>query len=464
MTRIRILVLVVLLFFISAGVGVAQDWSQYQNDPENTGSLDGEDGQSWKYITNTSITSPVVKTEGTVYFGDTEGEVYAVDEETENILWSSSLGSELVYASPIVGDGSVYFTHGSGVVHSFNLSGGKNWEFKTDQPTLSTPAVVGDRVFAVDAKSVYAVNAESGEEIWKTEVDEVIAFSPTVDESLYVGTIESRRPKGQGANGTLYSISPDDGSVNWRVSGSGVVTTPAVTEDTVVFGTVNGSLLAVEKETGDEVWNISTRTSEVSSPAYRDGTIYYGVASDKLYAVDAESGEQEWIFEGSGDMTVSPSVSGEKVYAGSRSGFVYAVNASTGEGVWWTELERGITNIALTSVGDTVYAGSNIGVYAVSRNSTQATRYGGTGEGENGVQNGSGIDLPPPGEEDPLVETPTDYGNESDNETEPNVSDDPGTSAEDGNRGVPASYLYPLAAGMVALVVIALYGWRKDLY
>lgn len=462
MKRIRILVVVALLLFTSAGVVTAQDWSQYQKNPENTGSSDGEDRQSWEYVTNTSITSPVVKSDGIVYFGDSQGQVYAVNEETQDVLWSSSLGSELIHASPVIKGNSVYFTDGSGVVYSFNLSGGKNWEFETDRVTLSTPAVVGDTVFAADAKSVYAVDAESGQEVWKTEVDEVIAFSPTVDGSLYVGTIESRRPEGQGANGTLYSISLEDGSVNWRVSGSGVVTTPAVTDSTVIFGTVNGSLLAVERESGDEAWSVSTKTSEVSSPAYKDGSIYYGVASDKLYAVEAENGEQEWVFEGSGDMTVSPAVSGEMVYTGSRSGFVYAVNASTGEGVWWTELGSGITNIALTSVGDTAYAGGEVGVYAVSRNSAEATRYGGDEEGENG----DGVDLPPPGEEDPLVEPPTEYANESDNETEPNVSDGPETPKESDRKdgGGPASYLYPLAAGMVALVIIALYGWRKDLY
>jgi outer membrane protein assembly factor BamB len=292
----------------------------------------------------------------------------------------------------------------------------------------------------------------------------VIAFSPSVEDSLYVGTIESRRPEGQGANGALYSIDPEDGSVNWQVSESGVVTTPAVTESTVIFGTVNGSLIAVEKESGDEVWRLSTRTSEVSSPAYKDGMLYYGVASDKLYAVDAETGKQEWTFEGSGDMTVSPSVSGEKVYAGSRSGFIYAVNASTGDGVWWTELESGISNIALTSVGDTVYAGTNIGVYAVSRNSTEATRY--TEDG-NGMESGNSVELPPPGEEDPLVEPPTEYGDESDNETEPNASGSSKSLREEGkedDEGVPASYLYPLVIGVIVMVAIALYGWKKGLY
>jgi len=455
------LALVVAVLLLSASVGAAQDWNQYQKDAGNPGFAQADVNRSWVYTTNTSITSPVVPEGKLVYFGDSDGDVYTYNQENGSLEWSSSVSQDLIYASPITDEDSVYFTDGSGAVYSFDRSGERKWRFETDNVTLSTPAVSDGTVFAADAGSVYAVSAETGESVWKTGVEDVIAFSPTVRGSVYVGTIESRRSGRGSGEGALYSIDTRDGSVNWKVSGSGVVTTPVATEEAVVYATVDGSLVSVDRRTGDELWRVSTNTSEVSSPAYSNGSVYYGVASEELHAVDSNTGEREWSFEGSGDMTVSPAVSEDTVYAAGRDGTVYSINATTGEGVWWAELGRGITNIAVTSVSGTVYAGTESGVVAVSAGSTVSTGYDGDTEGQ-----GDGVSLPAPGEENPLVETPDEYddGNES------NVSDlpdgaggEPETEDSEGS-GPPVSYLYPLFLGIMALVAVALYGWRKGVY
>jgi outer membrane protein assembly factor BamB len=96
----------------------------------------------------------------------------------------------------------------------------------------------------------------------------------------------------------------------------------------------------------------------VSSPAVEDGVVYFGSYDGLFYAVDAASGQLKWKFASSGERRFaakhlhgslpegetmpdpfdcylsSPVVFGGSVYFGSGDGNVYALDTSSGKVNW----------------------------------------------------------------------------------------------------------------------------------
>jgi len=78
---------------------------------------------------------------------------------------------------------------------------------------------------------------------------------------------------------------------------------------------LTGSAAAQDTSAGDGIWKFETDDFVVSSPTVVDGTVYFGSNDGTVYAVDAETGEQEWAFEEPDHwVRSSPSVSNGIVY------------------------------------------------------------------------------------------------------------------------------------------------------
>lgn len=152
---------------------------------------------------------------------------------------------------------------------------------------------------------------------------------------------------------------PRLGAVKWSFAmGGQVISSPAVTEDTVYAASTSGALYAVDREKGAEQWKFIVKSRVASSPAVAGGIVYFGAFDGGLYAVDAKSGHLKWKFQTSGERRFtamnlhgiqpsgeskpdpwdsylsSPSVWNGAVYFGSGDGNVYALKAATGELIW----------------------------------------------------------------------------------------------------------------------------------
>ncbi len=68
----------------------------------------------------------------------------------------------------------------------------------------------------------------------------------------------------------------------WKVTSS-----PAVFEDAVYFGSVDGNVYSVDARTGTLRWRVRTGGPVTSSPAIADGVIYIGSTDRHVYALVA---------------------------------------------------------------------------------------------------------------------------------------------------------------------------------
>ena len=141
-------------------------------------------------------------------------------------------------------------------------------------------------------------------------------------------------------------------------------TSPAVLEDRVVFGSDDGSLYAVDVDTGEELWKFETGRQIRSSPLVAEGVVYFGNDANTLYALNVETGDEIWSFEANSSILSSPVLAGGTVYFGTNFNNFYALDARTGLMNWQKDLKQDRPRIANSTppavFGDVVYQVSTI--------------------------------------------------------------------------------------------------------
>ena len=132
----------------------------------------------WSYTTGGYVESSPAVTNGVVYVGSDDFNVYALNASTGNRLWTYTT-SDRVVSSPAVANGVVYI--GSDKVYALNAStGAKLWSYATGDG-YSSPAVANGVVyFGGGDDSLYALNASTGALLWGNHRGTVGNSSPAV--------------------------------------------------------------------------------------------------------------------------------------------------------------------------------------------------------------------------------------------------------------------------------------------
>jgi outer membrane protein assembly factor BamB len=72
------------------------------------------------------------------------------------------------------------------------------------------------------------------------------------------------------------------------------------------------------------VWNFATGGDVVSSPAVAEGILYFGSYDGKVYAIDASNGDLIWTYQTYDIVVSSPAIAEGVLYIGSYDHIVYA--------------------------------------------------------------------------------------------------------------------------------------------
>jgi len=252
------------------------------------------------------------------------------------------------------------------------------WKFRTGGRVISSPAVVGDAVFVGSTDgSVYAVNRGDGTQRWKYDTRGPISSSPAVHNGVvYVVSVD----------GLLHAVDAITGKARWtyatrgerRFTAPGIhgaiprtermpdpfdvfLSSPAVANGTVYFGSGDQHVYALDAATGALRWSFATGDVVHASPAVAGGVVYIGSWDRNLYALDAASGRERWRYTTGNDTTIynqigiasSAAVANGMVFVGGRDGHFHAVDAGTGALRWKHDNRMGWT-IASPAVRDNV--------------------------------------------------------------------------------------------------------------
>src|SRR5207245_8616992 len=105
------------------------------------------------------------------------------------------------------------------------------------------------------------------------------------------------------------------------------ISSPAVTEDRVLFGGRDKRLHCVKRDTGESVWTFATQGKVDSSPVVVGDKVVVGSDDGRLYVVSLKDGNKLWSYEIGKPVGSSPAVLDGKIVIGSDDGSVYCFGA-----------------------------------------------------------------------------------------------------------------------------------------
>lgn len=140
--------------------------------------------------------------------------------------------------------------------------------------------------------------------------------------------------------GVADSELPKNPRLLWTFQvGDMIESTAAVVDGTLYVGVLDGTLYAIDAQTGDKRWTYQTNASIKASPSIHDGIIYFGDGDGVFHAVDMSTQQMKWQFQTEGEIISSANFAGERVLFGSYDGFLYCLNRENGEFAWKFETE-----------------------------------------------------------------------------------------------------------------------------
>lgn len=188
------------------------------------------------------IQSSAAVTDGIVYFGCRDSNFYAIDATSGQKKWTFSNKGSWVIASPAVIGGKVFFaTSDTGLFHALDTKTGApifSLDFK-HWPMFSSPAIAGDFAYigSHDGR-LLAINLSSQKLAWSFDTDGRKQNAATY-------TKEDGVPKYEAA---FFDFFYDDmvSGVSKMMSTGAVLSSPAVVGDTILFGSTDGTLYALQ--------------------------------------------------------------------------------------------------------------------------------------------------------------------------------------------------------------------------
>ncbi len=309
-----------LVMFVCAQTAIAQ--TTFHGNIARTGVYDGAgprqlNGVKWAFKTGAAIVASPAIADGVVYITSLDGHLYAIDQQTGKEKWNFKSRMPIA-SSPAVASGTLYFVSSSGALAAIDIATGKpKWAFATEF----------ERKFEAKNLHGYPSAAQTIPDAW-----DIFVSSPAVaNGKVYFGS----------GDGNVYAVDAQTGVVQWKFPTKDVVhSSPAVVNNIVYIGSWDSYLYAIDAETGQEKWSfksgedntIHNQVGFQSSPAVVDGTVYVGCRDAHVYALDAATGRKKWDYPTSKSWVIgTPAVRDGTVYVGtSDSSRLMALDAKTG--------------------------------------------------------------------------------------------------------------------------------------
>jgi outer membrane protein assembly factor BamB len=279
--------------------------------------------------------------------------------ENPTKVWSRSIeGSSnavRLAAAPVTGAGKLFVEDTESTIYAFDKdTGAEIWRIDDDnmssdmRPSAFGGGVSFDNgiVYATNgAGDVKALNAETGDEIWKVHPAGPLRGSPTIAfGQIYVMTQDNQ----------VIALNAADGALLWNESGSttqsGVfgVAAPSAGQGTIIAGYSSGELSAYRYENGRTLWadalartNISTKVSSVTDidadPIIDSGRVYALGQGGRMAAYELVTGQRIWELNLAGIST--PAIAGEWIFTLTDDARLLAIARSTGRVRWITQLQ-----------------------------------------------------------------------------------------------------------------------------
>src|SRR5512136_619553 len=133
--------------------------------------------QVWRFPDKASAANPFEATpaltsDGQLIVGGYDKKLYSLNPQTGQSNWQFTNARDRWIGGVLVADDMIYAPNADYNLYALNLRGGLQWTFQADQAIWGEPASDGTNVyFGTLGRRVYAVNAQTGKQVWMQKVD-----------------------------------------------------------------------------------------------------------------------------------------------------------------------------------------------------------------------------------------------------------------------------------------------------
>jgi outer membrane protein assembly factor BamB len=361
--------------------------AMFGGDPQHSGVVAAAPvysltGVRFAFRTDGPIRATPAIVDGIVYFGSGDGRFYAVDGRTGLQRWSFQSGGA-IHASAAILASVAYFASRDGFLYALRTADGKllwklglgkdlgnqnYWDYHLSSPTLFD----GHLYVGSGDGHLYAIDLQTHQPVWRFNAGSRIRSTPAVTaDAVVFGTL----------SGHVIALNRANGTPRWKYATQGaahvfadagndttsIVTSPSISDGIVVAGARDGFLYGIDLASGQEKWHIThDGSSWIPSTAIEQGTVYVGSGSAQIVqAADLQTGAERWRFKTSGAVFSSPTLAGDTLLISDFAGNIYALDRGSGSERWRFAIGQRSLSTPVAA-GGSVYCGADDGyLYAL---------------------------------------------------------------------------------------------------
>jgi outer membrane protein assembly factor BamB len=222
------------------------------------------------------------------------GEIAAYAVGTGRVVWHRTIGPS--ESSPVVVGATVYVGDWDGRVWALDRrTGATRWVTKLHGQVKGGVAVSGRRIFVGDYSGhVYALDARTGKVVWQAGAQPRFGNTGTF---YATPAVAYGRVYAGATDGKVYSFGAASGKLRWSQSTGGYVySSAAVWHDRVYAGSYSHRFYCFDAATGRILWQFQANGPISGSPTVIAGRVYFATLAGRTYALDAKTGRPLWAF------------------------------------------------------------------------------------------------------------------------------------------------------------------------
>ncbi len=310
----------------------------------------------WKVQTGGAINQPPLIVGNIILLVPSGGPLLALDLETGGLRWRFA-PPEGVWERAYASDGKrVFIGIKGGRLAGLDISTGRLLWQKDLGINVQVPPLVSGNVLYVPTTFVgpelrpdfegrsklFALRAETGDEIWVFETKNYILQTPTRNSTtLFVGGSfydTAALSSDEGGHMRIYALDIQNGIPRWTYeSEDGFPKRLYANENMLVFVGYQDFVNGLDAKTGKLSWRFDTGNWTPSLLGAGE-TVYFGAANTKVFALDVTTGQIRWQFdipEGTFNYLLGePVLQNAHLYFLTQHGDFFALDAQSGELLW----------------------------------------------------------------------------------------------------------------------------------
>ncbi len=232
--------------------------------------------------------------------------LYSLDPLTGTTNWEFTASRDRYYAAPLIANDLIYAASADYTLYAVTFEGDLAWQFSATQAIWAAPVSDGAQVYfgALD-RTVYAVEARRGTLAWKQTLDSAILGSPALgtDGEVFVASM----------NGRVYALDGQSGDLLWPQpfqAQAQIWAGPLVFDGGLYIADVDGAVYRLDPATGQETQpRLRAGSAIVSRPLIYEQTLLFGTENGSLFLLTVPDEIQ--TLEVDGQLYGTPALAGE---------------------------------------------------------------------------------------------------------------------------------------------------------